>query len=399
MNDLFAQALSGDYDDETAWEAVRSLRRLGTREVLERGTELCKSNDPLYRARGASVLAQLGKTADHPSNNFPDESYAVVTDLVRQETHPQPLAAGIAALGHLGNSAAVPLIAGFQSHPDPNVRFDVAFALGCFPDDPLGSETLLRLTQDSDEDVRDWATFGLGTLSDADSNEIREALVRRLLDTNEDAREEAMVGLGKRKDPRVLPTLLAALEDPTTLVIEAAYLMLGMEKEQQDWDPDDYATALRQRFPVEVPDEPERRRASRLIVLDPEGRILLFRYRRKNGEMFWAPPGGGLEEGETFEQAALREAFEELGTRPSGVVFLWEGVTDFIYIDRPVRQHERFFRVEGDLSGLLSNVEQAHREEGILESKWWTLPELDSTREIVFPEGLTTELRQRLTAG
>lgn len=150
-----------------------------------------------------------------------------------------------------------------------------------------------------------------------------------------------------------------------------------------------------------LPEQPERRRASRLIVLDQEGRILLFRHRRKTGETFWAPPGGGLEadEGETFEQAALREAFEELGLRPPGIAFLWERVTDFIYIDRPVRQQERFFRVEGDLSGLLSNVEGTHREEGILETKWWTLAELESTQEVIFPEGLATELRLRTPPG
>ena len=52
----------------------------------------------------------------------------------------------------------------------------MAFALGCFPNDPLSAETLLRLTQDTDEDVRDWATFGLGVLGNTDSDEIREVL-------------------------------------------------------------------------------------------------------------------------------------------------------------------------------------------------------------------------------
>ena len=57
-------------------------------------------------------------------------------------------------------------------------------------------------------------TFGLGVLGNTDSDEIREALVRRLTDSDEDVREEAMVGLGKRKDQRVLSTLLIALERP-----------------------------------------------------------------------------------------------------------------------------------------------------------------------------------------
>jgi 8-oxo-dGTP pyrophosphatase MutT (NUDIX family) len=144
-------------------------------------------------------------------------------------------------------------------------------------------------------------------------------------------------------------------------------------------------------------ENPERRQASRLILIDLEGRILLFRHARRNGETFWAPPGGGLERGETFEQAALREAREELGLACPALTFLWERVTDFVYIDRPVRQRERFFGVHGDLSGLLANVQEIHREESISETKWWTLSELESTDEQVFPEELATELRQRST--
>ncbi len=250
IDELFAQALSGDYEDEAPWEAVRALRSIGTREVFERAANLCGSSDPLSRARGADVLAQFGKTAGHRSNSFPEESYSVITDLVQRETAPQPLAAGIAALGHLDSPAAVPLIANFSSHPNTAVRFSVAFALGCFADDPFSAKSLLRLTEDTEEDVRDWATFGLGVLGNIDSAEIREALVRRLNDSDEDVREEAMVGLGKRKDPRVFSTLMAALEQPETTgrVIEAACLMLGIDDEREGWEGTDYAAALRRHF-------------------------------------------------------------------------------------------------------------------------------------------------------
>jgi len=250
IDELFAQALSGDYEDDAPWEAVHALRRIGTRQIFERAADLCKSTDPLSRARGADVLGQLGKTADHISNAFPEESYSVITDLVQRETEPQPLAAGIAALGYLDNPRAIPLIASFSSHPSGEVRFGAAFALGCFPNDPHSAETLVRLMQDKDEDVRDWATFGLGVLGNVDFDEIREALVRRLTDSDEDVREEAMVGLGKRKDQRVLPTLLIALEQPeiTDRVIEAAYQMLGMDNEREGWEGADYAAALRLRF-------------------------------------------------------------------------------------------------------------------------------------------------------
>jgi HEAT repeat protein len=250
IDELFAQALSGDYDDESSWEAILALRRIGTRDVFEKAARWCQSSNVLARARGADVLAQLGKTADHPSNSFPEDSYLIVSGLVQRETNALPLKAAIAALGHLENPRAVPLIANFAKHPDPGVRFDVAFALGSFPNDPESVAALLQLMHDADEDIRDWATFGLGVLGNADSAEIREALVRGLSDSSEDVREEAMLGLASRKDDRVLSALLSALQSTTISdkVIEAAYLMLGMEKEHEGWKHTDYAAALRERF-------------------------------------------------------------------------------------------------------------------------------------------------------
>ena len=102
---------------------------------------------------------------------------------------------------------------------------------------------------DNDKDVRDWATFGLGVLGKADSPEVREALLRNLSDTDEDVSEEAMVGLAKRKDLRVLPSLLQVLErwSVTSRGIEAAGYILGID-EREDWKPIDYAAALRNHF-------------------------------------------------------------------------------------------------------------------------------------------------------
>ena len=60
-----------------------------------------------------------------------------------------------------------------------------------------------------------------------------------------------------------------------------------------------------------------RRRSARLLIIEPAGRVLLFRFVFKKGplagEDYWATPGGGVEEGETFEQAAIRELREETG--------------------------------------------------------------------------------------
>lgn len=256
LDELFAQTLRGDLDDEQAWEAVSALRRIGTREVFEQAAAWCKSENPVERARGASVLAQLGKTVDHQSNNFPEESYLAVSQMLLDEKEPEPLSAAIHALGHLNNPAAIPLLSPYLRHPVAEVRFALACALGSFANDPEAIQSLMALTNDTDDDVRDWAVFGLGNLGDSDSVEIRDALFSRLSDSNVNVREEAIFGLAKRKDTRVIPALLAALNQSefakpggTTLIIEAAVAMLELEDERHDWGVADYASALRERFP------------------------------------------------------------------------------------------------------------------------------------------------------
>ena len=231
---------------------MRTLRHIGTRQVFDRAAEWCNSDDPLIRARGADVLAQLGKTVEHPTNSFPEDSYLLVSQLLQKETDPRPLSSAISALGHIENLLAIPLIVRHHRHQSADVRFSVACALGAFAlfNDPLTIKTLLVLMEDENDDVRDWATFGLGVQGDSDSEEIRDALFRRISDSNDDVREEAIVGLAKRKDQRVLPSLIAALEQPkmTDRVIEAAYLMLDMQGDRKDWKARDYVGALRERF-------------------------------------------------------------------------------------------------------------------------------------------------------
>src|SRR5277367_6411303 len=105
IDEQFAQTLSGDYDDNAPWKAVHSLRRIGSREVFERAAEWCGSENALKRARGIDVLAQLGRTAEHPANMFSDESLSAVLALLEREKDVLPLLAAIYALGHIGTLA------------------------------------------------------------------------------------------------------------------------------------------------------------------------------------------------------------------------------------------------------------------------------------------------------
>ena len=250
---LFQQTLVGNYDDDGAWDAVHNLRRIGTEEIFEKAVEWCRSENPLMRARGADVLSQLGVDADG-RHAFQQESYLIIAELLQEEKDSVTLEAGITALGHLHNPAAIPLIIHHYDHANENVRFSVAFALGKFADDHRAAAVLLRLMLDEDCDVRDWATFGIGDMGSGDTQEIRDALFERLDDIDSNTRLEAMIGLAKRKDLRVLPALFKALDLPENEKarwgdIEAACFMLDMEDDNKDWKEADYIAELRKRFP------------------------------------------------------------------------------------------------------------------------------------------------------
>jgi HEAT repeat protein len=252
---LFAQTLLGDYDDDAPWEAVHTLRKIGTREVLDRAMKWLHSPDPSERARGADILAQLGDGSDR--EKFAKESFHLIVGLLQRETTSLPISSAIHALGQLGDPSAIDLIVGYTENSDEDIRFSAACSLGKFAADQRSVDSLIKLMRDDDGDVRDWATFGLGACTEVDSPQIREALLERLEDSFFDARLEAIEGLAKRGDQRVLEALLAELDKVETSefhapcpIIEAASQMLGLEEKNETWEEADYASALRKRYSI-----------------------------------------------------------------------------------------------------------------------------------------------------
>jgi HEAT repeat protein len=209
-------------DEDLAWEAISALQWRGTREVLDRAIPLCESFCPLERRVGADVLGQLGD----PDRSFPDQCLRTLLRMLETEQDPGVLRAVLVALSHLHRSEAIGLASRFRRHPSPDVRHSVVFALMGHVDGQA-LEVLGELTRDPEVQVRDWATFALGTQVELDTPELREALVERLADEDDDTRAEAMVGLARRGDRRMLPALREELASGSvgSLAVEAAALI------------------------------------------------------------------------------------------------------------------------------------------------------------------------------
>jgi 8-oxo-dGTP pyrophosphatase MutT (NUDIX family) len=144
------------------------------------------------------------------------------------------------------------------------------------------------------------------------------------------------------------------------------------------------------------------RRAARVILLDPENRVLLMRYDDgpPNGT-HWSTPGGGLNADEEYPAAALRELAEETGWRD--VILLGEVLRrefEMQYSRKLIRQRERLYLARTDQSGReIRGVEAMHAADGIAAWRWWTLAELDSTAQTVWPPGLADLIRNVLSRG
>ncbi|NBB23902.1 NUDIX domain-containing protein [Porphyrobacter sp. SLTP] len=138
------------------------------------------------------------------------------------------------------------------------------------------------------------------------------------------------------------------------------------------------------------------RRAARLIVLDPKGRALMFRYDVPGRDPFWVTAGGECEADESFEDAARRELLEETGFTADPGPQIARMTPEFITVEgEPVQADERFFLVRV-AEAVIDTSRHTETEQALMtQHRWFTLDELNDWPEAVFPVNLADMIRSQ----
>ena len=141
------------------------------------------------------------------------------------------------------------------------------------------------------------------------------------------------------------------------------------------------------------------RPAARILLVDGRGRVLLFRFTPPNGAAFWATPGGRVDDGESYEEAARRELMEEVGLDRDCGPRMARRVVEFRTIEGDdVTADERYFRVDVDLCDVVSTG-HTELEQRVMQSwRWFAVDELATLDEAFYPADLADLLAETVPA-
>lgn len=199
------------WDSDRGWRAIAELQTRGSPQALDLARRLAAS--PAWRRRclGLYIASQLRRGKGVSGVEYARQETQQLFLAALEDPQAQVLCAAVSGLGHRPHPEALPRLVELTTHRDARLRWQVAVTLGAYKE-ASATEALVQLMKDPDDDVRDWATFGLGSLHDADSPAARAALWEGLEDSDADVRGEALVGLAERRDPRLIDYLLKHLD-------------------------------------------------------------------------------------------------------------------------------------------------------------------------------------------
>lgn len=131
------------------------------------------------------------------------------------------------------------------------------------------------------------------------------------------------------------------------------------------------------------------RPAARILLVDGAGRTLMFRFTPDDRPPFWCTPGGAVDPGESYEQAAHRELLEETGLDRDCGPQVARRQVEFRTIEGvEVEADERYFRVDVDAHDVTAAGHTVLEQRVMQSWRWFTRQELAAHDEPYFPTDL-----------
>lgn len=148
------------------------------------------------------------------------------------------------------------------------------------------------------------------------------------------------------------------------------------------------------------------RDAARVILVDEQDRVLLVQGHDGNdpSRRWWFTVGGGQEEGESAQDTAMRECFEETGFQLASADLVGPVIyrdSKFFFADRTRRQREHFFLARAKTFEVNTDGWSNDEKNVLDDMRWLSLAEL---REIeandrIYPEEVPDLLEEWLING
>jgi 8-oxo-dGTP pyrophosphatase MutT (NUDIX family) len=145
------------------------------------------------------------------------------------------------------------------------------------------------------------------------------------------------------------------------------------------------------------------RPAARVILADSRDRILLLRCEDSTIDVpvLWLTPGGACEAGESSDEAAIRELWEESGIRALKLgPLVWRRRHVWRWGERMIDTREDYFFLRCDEVPSIAPAAQSDFELTVIrELRWWSLTELQQSPNEVFVPRRFAELVAPLLKG